>query len=1168
MSGACLERYYCSGGTNAERPENDATEFGNVCPAGSYCQPGVSTDTQCPPGTYQPNAGAAANTECLACPPGSYCQTSGSSAPTGDCNAGFYCEGGNSVPSPATNICAIGYYCPAGSVQQIECDEGNYQDASQQSICPACPANQYCFDTNSPQDCEAGYYCPGSNQKKACFPGKYGQTALAGDEPTACDTCPAGRACENFATTTNSQVCSAGYFCAAGSISSIPKNVTHGGGRCTIGNICPEGSSTETTCPLGKYCNRVGLADSVGNCEAGYYCTGGTTRQNPRGTGGNICSNGHYCPEGSSAEVPCPIGTYRDAEGGTVLSDCFECPEGLFCPTEATVTPTANVCAAGFYCPEGQEVGSPTAYACPAGYECPAGATIAIKCELGQYQPDVQQDHCEPCPAGSYCDGSDPSTHVVCPPGYFCPANTRYSTEHPCPEGTYNDLSGITQQSDCKACPVGYFCDQKGQTTFSKKLPAGYFSENTGLSVPNPTNIGTTQGTCLTGHYCEEGTSTPTACPAGTYNDARGATSSSDCLNCPPGEYCSQGGWTYAELVANPTIHGTCDPGFVCYPGSTVPNPNDNIMGIICPRGYYCPAGTFAQIPCPTGSYAPNQEQSVCTDCPAGQYCSTAAMSTTFTCTQGHYCPLNTPQPLACPVGTYNTNTGSQASTDCTPCPAQYYCDEEGMVDFNTNKRCAAGYICQGGADSAYPITTLETENNHKCPTGHFCVQGATSKSQCLAGTFQNSFAQSSCKDCPPGYYCGNSGLSAPDGPCDAGSMCYGGATTAAPTDGTTGEVCPIGAFCEAGSAKSVTCADGTKSTATGLAVCTNCDAGTWCTGSVEYACPSRRYCVAGSVRGQICDAGTYNDGSVANLTQASDCSSCPARYYCIDGIAGSDFCEAGYICGGGATSPTQTGVFGTDTNYICPEGRYCLKAGATNTNGPTTCSDSKYTYGTGNDALDDCLSCAAGTYCPTTSFSPFACPAGSFCIRGSTTHTQCPINTVRTTTNAEYERHCAQCPLGFFCNAVGLATTTGADCSTGKFCPIGTSAEVNCPSGYYRNSVGAGTAADCTQCPVGYYCPEGSVNPTACVNGQRCEAGSSLPKVCEAGVFCQVVGGTPYMTFTSCTAGYHCPQGATAEVACAGLDTSLCPAGSRFEGGQSTTCPAGQYLSGSLCKF
>lgn len=36
VSGDCVERYYCIGGTNAERPTSLATNKGNICPAGKY----------------------------------------------------------------------------------------------------------------------------------------------------------------------------------------------------------------------------------------------------------------------------------------------------------------------------------------------------------------------------------------------------------------------------------------------------------------------------------------------------------------------------------------------------------------------------------------------------------------------------------------------------------------------------------------------------------------------------------------------------------------------------------------------------------------------------------------------------------------------------------------------------------------------------------------------------------------------------------------------------------------------------------------------------------------------------------------------------------------------------------------------------------------------------
>lgn len=63
VSGDCTERYYCTGGTDTERPVSNIYDFGNICPKGDYCPVGVSTSNQCPIGSYQPNKGAASRRE-------------------------------------------------------------------------------------------------------------------------------------------------------------------------------------------------------------------------------------------------------------------------------------------------------------------------------------------------------------------------------------------------------------------------------------------------------------------------------------------------------------------------------------------------------------------------------------------------------------------------------------------------------------------------------------------------------------------------------------------------------------------------------------------------------------------------------------------------------------------------------------------------------------------------------------------------------------------------------------------------------------------------------------------------------------------------------------------------------------------------------------------------
>ena len=55
------------------------------------------------------------------------------------------------------------------------------------------------------------------------------------------------------------------------------------------------------------------------------------------------------------------------------------------------------------------------------------------------------------------------------------------------------------------------------------------------------------------------------------------------------------------------------------------------------------------------------------------------------------------------------------------------------------------------------------------------------------------------CTGCDPGSYCDAPGLLQPRGPCDPGYLCYRNATTSAPTDGVTGELCPAGGYCVLG---------------------------------------------------------------------------------------------------------------------------------------------------------------------------------------------------------------------------------------------------------------------------------------------------------------------------------------------------------------------------------
>merc|ERR1719318_1112561 len=161
----------------------------------------------CQPGTFS-NLTAVA--ECVSCLPGFYCEKEGQSSVTGICSAGYYCPAGTTFPVS----CPTGHYCPQGSMEPFPCQSGTFSNLTGVAECVAC---------------HPGFYCEGK-----------GQTSVTG-------------------------ICSAGYY-------------------------CPAGTTTPVTCPMG-----------------------------------------YYCPSGTSSPVPCPKGTFGNKEGLRKANDCLVCPPGKQC---------------------------------------------------------------------------------------------------------------------------------------------------------------------------------------------------------------------------------------------------------------------------------------------------------------------------------------------------------------------------------------------------------------------------------------------------------------------------------------------------------------------------------------------------------------------------------------------------------------------------------------------------------------------------------------------------------------------------------------------------------------------------------------------------------------------------------------------------------------------
>lgn len=189
----------------------------------------------------------------------------------------------------------MGAYCPLGSIAEIPCPAGTYNLNEYQKECKPCPAGYYCLlgdlssadkatrlTANAPKLCKAGHKCPGSTSNENGDPCDTG-TYQPETGRTKCLACPPGYACETTGmdAVTNTEFCSAGYYCKGGSKTKTPVGVDSGD-ICKAGTYCEEGSAMETPCPPGLACpsQAMSLADAKAKlCAAGYYCSGGAASQ-------------------------------------------------------------------------------------------------------------------------------------------------------------------------------------------------------------------------------------------------------------------------------------------------------------------------------------------------------------------------------------------------------------------------------------------------------------------------------------------------------------------------------------------------------------------------------------------------------------------------------------------------------------------------------------------------------------------------------------------------------------------------------------------------------------------------------------------------------------------------------------------------------------------------
>ncbi len=408
--------------------------------------------------------------------------------------------------------------------------------------------------------------------------------------------------------------CSAGTYSNSSNLTSAASCTKCASG--TFGNVSGKTSAAEacsSLCTAGRYGITAGqttLASACLACPVGSYCTGGANITNcTAGTYGNnagfltqsqclTCPLNAYCTGGSN-NVTCAAGTYNPWTGSTSLSACK--PDCTM-PSSLPIGIDAGNCTV----PGSMHAGDGCVLAVLQTYAL-ANGSLVITCPI----TGSPLNYSVPITMGAPCSMSVPASSNLtignCPAslasGQSCQFGCQSGLVNNDTRSVYTTCGGGTliKTQQCIPCSLGNYA----AGTVCAPCPAGSTCANPVL-LPEPCASGQfcpsgalVSAPCAIGQYCTNSSVTE-ACPAGSWSNRTGLTSSSQCTQCIAGAYGS---------LANQT-----SLAFACQP---------------CPAGSFCGGGANIST-CAPGTYSLNislTSQSQCSTCPQNHYCSNGTAS-------------------------------------------------------------------------------------------------------------------------------------------------------------------------------------------------------------------------------------------------------------------------------------------------------------------------------------------------------------------------------------------------------------------------------------------------------------------------------------------------------------------------------------------------------------
>jgi hypothetical protein len=209
-----------------------------------------------------------------------------------------------------------------------------------------------------------------------------------------------------------------------------------------------------------------GLNASLISKESGIVFAGGGLVEDLSAT---KCKAGYFCLFNSTAQIPCPLGTFNPSEG---QSACVNCPLGTYSFSNETRRATCEQCPKGSYTLTVATQRLDQCLPCSPGYSCAAAAPTP--CPMGTYNPYQGRTECVACPLGTYSDDERRlSVCLPCPANSICPTPSKRIA---CPAQTAS-AEGSTFSWDCK-CLSGYECLYRSQVAVHFKFNSTQMQQN------------------------------------------------------------------------------------------------------------------------------------------------------------------------------------------------------------------------------------------------------------------------------------------------------------------------------------------------------------------------------------------------------------------------------------------------------------------------------------------------------------------------------------------------------------------------------------------------------------------------------------------------------------------------------------------------------------------